>query len=84
MTVSDWAGLVVSVMTAFTALVAGIGWVVKHYLKELTPNGGSSLNDAVKLNILPTIKEIKDDVKHILIEQATIKQKVEDHIEGHK
>ena len=45
MNLSDWAGLVVSVLTIVGSLVATIKFLVKHYLKELKPNGGSSLRD---------------------------------------
>ena len=76
--------VVVSIFTAIAAGAATVSWLVKHYLRELIPNGGSSLNDTVKLSILPTIKEINNDIKHVMIEQATIKQKVQDHLDGHK
>jgi hypothetical protein len=33
-------------------VVGFTGWVVKHYLEELKPNGGGSLNDVIKLQIL--------------------------------
>ena len=80
----DYATVVVAVTAVIGSFTAAVAWLVKHYLRELTPNGGSSLNDAVNLNILPTIKEINDDVKNLLVEQATIKQKVEDHIGSHE
>lgn len=47
MTPADWAGLIVSIVTVATAFLAGIRWLVKHYLNELRPNGGSSLKDSV-------------------------------------
>lgn len=43
----DWAGLAVAVITIVTAFAGAIRWLVKHYLAELKPNGGSSIRDKV-------------------------------------
>ena len=43
----NWAALIVSVMTIIGGFSAAIRWMVKHYLSELRPNGGSSLRDSV-------------------------------------
>jgi len=48
MTAQDYATLTVAVMTIFGGFTAGVRWLVKHYLNELKPNGGSSLKDSVK------------------------------------
>jgi H+/Cl- antiporter ClcA len=48
MTAQDYATLIVAVMTIFGGFTAGVRWLVKHYLNELKPNGGSSLKDSVK------------------------------------
>lgn len=47
MTPADWAGIIVSIITIAGAFVAAVRWLVKHYLNELRPNGGSSLKDSV-------------------------------------
>ena len=47
MTPTDWAGLAVAITTLIGALAAAIRWMVKHYLAELKPNGGSSIKDKV-------------------------------------
>jgi hypothetical protein len=47
MTPTDWAGLAVAVTTLIGALATATRWMVKHYLTELKPNGGSSLKDKV-------------------------------------
>jgi hypothetical protein len=41
----DWAALSVSIITILGGFTAAIRWLVKHYLAELKPNGGSSLRD---------------------------------------
>jgi hypothetical protein len=47
MTPSDWAALAVSVTTLVGVLAIAVRHLVKYYLSELRPNGGSSLKDAV-------------------------------------
>ena len=47
MSPADWAGLIVSILSIATAFTMAIKWLVKHYLSELRPNGGSSLKDSV-------------------------------------
>lgn len=47
MTPADWAGLAVSITTLIGAVTIGVRHLVKHYLSELRPNGGSSLRDKV-------------------------------------
>ena len=48
MQASDYATLVVAVMTIFGGFATGVRWMVKHYLNELKPNGGSSIKDSVQ------------------------------------
>jgi len=48
MTAQDYATLVVAVMTIFGGFATGVRWMVKHYLNELKPNGGSSIKDSVQ------------------------------------
>lgn len=45
MSALDWAALAVSIVTILGSFVAAIRWLVKHYLAELKPNGGTSLRD---------------------------------------
>ena len=47
MTATSWAGLIVSIIAIVTAFSGAVRWLVKHYLYELKPNGGSSLKDSV-------------------------------------
>lgn len=47
MSVNNWAALAVSVTTLMGALAVGVRHLVKHYLAELKPNGGSSIKDKV-------------------------------------
>jgi hypothetical protein len=47
MTVNDWAALILAVISILGSFVIAIRWLVKHFLNELKPNGGSSLKDSV-------------------------------------
>ena len=47
MTPADWAALAVSITTLLGAIAMGVRHLVKHYLSELRPNGGSSVKDQV-------------------------------------
>jgi hypothetical protein len=44
----DYATVAVAVMTIVGGFVGAVRWLVKHYLNELKPNGGSSIKDSVK------------------------------------
>jgi hypothetical protein len=56
-------------------------WILRHYLAELKPNGGSSLNDTIKLEILPMIKEMRDDVTEVKVSLAKLEGRFEQHVE---
>jgi hypothetical protein len=41
----DWAAIVAICVTVLTGTAALLRFVVLHYLQELKPNSGSSMND---------------------------------------
>ena len=45
MTAQEWVGIAVGVCAVLTSLLMGLRWVIKSYLQELKPNGGSSMKD---------------------------------------
>ena len=47
MQAQDYATVAVAVMTIVGGFVGAVRWMVKHYLNELKPNGGSSVKDSV-------------------------------------
>ena len=47
MSATDWAALIVAVMTILGGFITSVRWLVKHYLNELKPNGGDSVKDQV-------------------------------------
>lgn len=62
MSLIDEAALVVSVCTIIAFASASIKWLVKHYLAELKPNGGSSIKDTVS-RLENKIAEVDEDNK---------------------
>lgn len=62
MSATDWAAVATGVVTVTGGGVAAVRWLVKHYLAELKPNHGSSLNDRVK-----RIEDQIDKIYEILI-----------------
>lgn len=64
MQASDYATLVVAVMTIFGGFLAAVRWLVKHYLNELRPNGGSSMKDSLK-----RMEERIDDLYKLIAEK---------------
>jgi hypothetical protein len=48
MSTNEWAGLAVSLTTLIGALSMGVRHLVKYYLAELKPNGGTSIKDKIK------------------------------------
>ncbi len=45
MSVDQWATTISGFLAVILAVGAGFRWLIKHYLAELKPNGGSSMND---------------------------------------
>jgi len=47
MTANDWVAIAVGVCAVLTSILVGLRWVIKSYLAELRPNGGSSIKDQI-------------------------------------
>jgi hypothetical protein len=47
MSPQDWAAFALSITSLIGAFAVMVRWLVKHYLNELKPNGGSSVKDSV-------------------------------------
>jgi len=47
MNAMDTAALAVAATTVIGSFIGSVKWLVKHYLVELKPNGGSSMNDRI-------------------------------------
>jgi hypothetical protein len=45
MSPAEWAGVGAGVCAVLTSLLVALRWVIKGWLNELRPNGGSSMKD---------------------------------------
>jgi len=43
----DYLTMAVAVIAIISAFATSMRWMVKHYLNELRPNGGSSMKDSM-------------------------------------
>ena len=62
---TDWAGFVVALISILGSTALGVKWLVKHYLNELKPNGGSSIKDKVSV-LEDKLDFLTDLVKQVL------------------
>lgn len=75
MSVADWATTLSGFLSVAIFIAVAFRWLIKHYLIEMKPNGGSSMKDA--------INGIKEDVHEIKISVAKLEGKFEQHIQEH-
>ena len=47
MTIADWATTISGFLAVLLAIGAAFRWLVKNYLSEMKPNGGSSMKDSI-------------------------------------
>jgi H+/Cl- antiporter ClcA len=64
MQAQDYATVAIAVTTIIGGFAAAVRWLVKHYLNELKPNGGSSIKDSVK-----RLEERIDDLYKLMAEK---------------
>jgi hypothetical protein len=50
MNATDYATIAVATIAVISGFAGAVRWLVKHYLAELKPNGGSSMRDSVNAN----------------------------------
>lgn len=70
MTLADWTALVVAVITIITAFTAVVRWLVKHYLKELIPDGNGGHNLRGRID---RIEKQVDAIYQIILEDRLAK-----------
>ena len=71
MSANDWVGLGVGISAILTSLLVGLRWVIKSYLAELKPNGGSSIKDTIsRLELQSSRLEQRVDDLFILISKS--------------
>jgi len=64
MQAQDYATVAVAVMTIVGGFAGAVRWLVKHYLNELKPNGGSSIKDSIS-----RLEERIDDLYKLIAEK---------------
>jgi len=47
LTIDQWATTISGFLAVILAVGASFRWLIKHYLNELKPNGGGSMNDRI-------------------------------------
>ena len=65
MTLADWAMLVATILGIASTVFMGLRWLVRSFLFELKPNGGSSLKDTVD-----RLEKRVDEIYKILAERG--------------
>ena len=66
MSVQDITAIAVAVVTLLGGATAMMKFMIKHYLSELKPNGGSSVSDR-----LTRVEDRVDDIYRLLCERFT-------------
>lgn len=49
MTQTEWAAIAVAITTLVAAFSGAVRFLVRHYLSELKPNSGKSMNDRLTM-----------------------------------
>jgi len=66
MTVQDVAAIAAVTATLLGGAIAMMRFMIKHYLSELKPNGGSSVSDRIT-----RVEDRVDDIYRLLCERST-------------
>ena len=64
MTPTEWAGFAAGITAVLVGFFTGLRWVIKSYLAELKPNGGSSLKDQMN-----RLEQRVDDLYLLLVKK---------------
>jgi hypothetical protein len=64
MSPTEWAGFGAGVCAVLTSLLVGLRFLIKGWLNELRPNGGSSMKDQ-----LTRLEQRVDDLYSIIVKR---------------
>jgi hypothetical protein len=68
MSVQDWSAVVVALIAVLSGVYGLLRWLVKNWLNELKPNGGTSVKDAVtRLDIEVKSQSTRIDDIHAML-----------------
>jgi len=80
MSIDAWIGVTSAEIGILVAAAAGVKWLVKKYLSELRPNGGSSIHDKINKEVIPMLKELRVDQISIGEKVAKLEGRFEQHV----
>ena len=98
MTSADLTTIAYNTVFTLGATATGVWYVFRHGVKnvmreelsdlqtikhEVTPNTGSSLNDAIRKQVIPMIETLVEKQQTIAVDVATLNGKFEQHIREH-
>lgn len=87
MSILDWVALMVGGIAIASAAITVTKWIIKNEVRDIkeetTANGGSSMNDKVKLEIVPMLKEIRVEQIEIGKKVANLDGRFEEHVKEH-
>jgi len=72
MSIEQWVGIAVGVTTLVAAFAMSVRHLVKYYLAELKPNGGTSIKDKVR-DIDAKVDKLElrvDEIYRLLVERS--------------
>lgn len=81
MSLDAWVAITVGEIAILTSAIGGVKWLVKKYLSELRPNGGSSIHDKINKEILPILQELYTNQLDIAEKVAKLEGRFEQHVD---
>jgi hypothetical protein len=81
MSIDAWIGVTSAEIGILIAAAAGVKWLVSKYLSELRPNGGESIHDRINKDIIPMLKDLREDQLKIGEKVAKLEGRFEQHVD---
>jgi hypothetical protein len=81
MNITEIVALTSAEIGILVSVVAGIKWLVKKYLSELRPNGGSSIHDKINKEVIPMLQELRSEQVKIGGKIAKLEGRFEQHVD---
>lgn len=81
MSIETWIAVTTGEIALLGAAAASIKYLVKKYLSELRPNGGSSIHDKINKEIVPLLHELRKDQIKIKENMAKLEGRFEQHVD---
>lgn len=81
MSLESWIAVTTGELALLGACAAGVKYLVKKYLSELRPNGGSSIHDKINKEVIPMLKELRREQVNIGEKVAKLEGRFEQHVD---